>query len=36
MIQMQGGVFGAVADSDAFLAAIQDIPSLSKIPQPVS
>jgi biuret amidohydrolase len=36
MIQMQGGVFGAVADSDALLAAIQDIPSLSKIPQPVS
>jgi biuret amidohydrolase len=35
MIQMQGGVFGAVADSNAFLAAIQDIPSLSKIPQPV-
>lgn len=34
MIQMQGGVFGAVADSAAFLAAIQDIPSLSKIPQP--
>jgi biuret amidohydrolase len=36
MIQMQGGVFGAVADSKAFLAAIQDIPSLSKIPQPIS
>jgi biuret amidohydrolase len=36
MIQMQGGVFGAVADSDALLATIQDIPSLSKIPQPVS
>jgi biuret amidohydrolase len=36
MIQMQGGVFGAVSDSNAFLAAIQDIPSLSKIPQPVS
>jgi biuret amidohydrolase len=35
MIQMQGGVFGAVADSNAFLAAIQDIPSV-KIPQPVS
>ncbi|WP_404788068.1 cysteine hydrolase family protein [Altericista sp. CCNU0014] len=35
MIQMQGGVFGAVADSDALLAAIQDIPSVSKIPQPV-
>jgi biuret amidohydrolase len=35
MIQMQGGVFGAVSDSNAFLAAIQDIPSLSKIPQPV-
>jgi biuret amidohydrolase len=34
MIQMQGGVFGAVADSNAFLAAIQDIPSV-KIPQPV-
>jgi biuret amidohydrolase len=34
MIQMQGGVFGAVADSSAFLAAIQDIPSV-KIPQPV-
>lgn len=34
MIQMQGGVFGAVADSAAFLAAIQDIPSLAKIPQP--
>jgi biuret amidohydrolase len=36
MIQMQGGVFGAVADSDALLAAIQDIPSVLKIPQPVS
>jgi biuret amidohydrolase len=36
MIQMQGGVFGAVADSSTFLSAIQDIPSLSKIPQPVS
>jgi biuret amidohydrolase len=36
MIQMQGGVFGAVADSVTLLAAIQDIPSLSKIPQPVS
>jgi biuret amidohydrolase len=36
MIQMQGGVFGAVTDSNAFLTAIQDIPSLSKIPQPVS
>jgi biuret amidohydrolase len=36
MIQMQGGVFGAVADSVALLAAIQNIPSLSKIPQPVS
>lgn len=35
MIQMQGGVFGAVADSNAFLAAIQDIPSV-KIPQSVS
>jgi biuret amidohydrolase len=35
MIQMQGGVFGAVADSTALLAAIQDLPSLSKIPQPV-
>jgi biuret amidohydrolase len=35
MIQMQGGVFGAVADSNAFLTAIQDIPSV-KIPQPVS
>jgi biuret amidohydrolase len=34
MIQMQGGVFGAVSDSNAFLAAIQDIPSV-KIPQPV-
>jgi biuret amidohydrolase len=36
MIQMQGGVFGAVADSDALLSAIQDIPSLLKIPQSVS
>jgi biuret amidohydrolase len=35
MIQMQGGVFGAVADSAALLAAIQDLPSVSKIPQPV-
>jgi biuret amidohydrolase len=35
MIQMQGGVFGAVADSAALLAAIQDLPSASKIPQPV-
>jgi biuret amidohydrolase len=35
MIQMQGGVFGAVADSNAFFAAIQDIPSV-KIPQSVS
>jgi biuret amidohydrolase len=35
MIQMQGGVFGAVSDSHAFLAAIQDIPAV-KIPQPVS
>jgi nicotinamidase-related amidase len=35
MIQMQGGVFGAVADSAALVAAIQDLPSLSKIPQPV-
>jgi biuret amidohydrolase len=35
MVQMQGGVFGAVADSNAFLAAIQDIPSV-KIPQPVA
>jgi biuret amidohydrolase len=36
MIQMQGGVFGAVADSNALLSAIQDIPSLLKIPQSVS
>jgi biuret amidohydrolase len=36
MIQMQGGVFGAVADSDALLSAIQEIPSLLKIPQSVS
>jgi biuret amidohydrolase len=36
MIQMQGGVFGAVAHSDALLMAIQEIPSLLKIPQSVS
>jgi biuret amidohydrolase len=36
MIQMQGGVFGAVADSNALLSAIQDIPSVLKIPQSVS
>jgi biuret amidohydrolase len=34
MIQMQGGVFGAVAHSEALLAAIQEIPSAAKIPQP--
>jgi biuret amidohydrolase len=36
MIRMQGGVFGAVADSDALLSALQDIPSVLKIPQSVS
>lgn len=36
MIQMQGGVFGAVADSQALLATIQDIASITKIPQPVA
>jgi biuret amidohydrolase len=36
MIQMQGGVFGAVAHSEALLTAIQEIPSLLKIPQSVS
>jgi biuret amidohydrolase len=36
MIQMQGGVFGVVAHSDALLMAIQEIPSLLKIPQSVS
>jgi biuret amidohydrolase len=34
MIQMQGGVFGAVAHSEALLTAIQEIPSSVKIPQP--